>query len=141
MYMQITEHYPAFAKKTLLIVTNNELAKLYAGDGREIDFLETIDTNTEKKLPQDGRRDGIAMVDTDAEKRQRLVALYGMLNTRLLDLLKKGFVDIILCVPEANKNELVAALHVDVEKRVTSVVPKNLASMELVQVMRILFET
>ncbi len=139
--MQITEHYPAFEEKTLLVLTNNELAKLYAGDGREIDALEIIDTNAEKKLPQDGRKDGIAMVDTDAEKRQRLVALYGMLNTRLLDLLKKGFVDIILCVPEANKNELVASLHIDVEKRVTSVIPKNLASMELPNVMRILFET
>ncbi len=139
--MQITEHYPAFANKTLLVLTNNELAKLYAGDGREIDALEIIDTNAGKSLPQDGRKDGIAMVDTDAEKRQRLVELYGLLNDRLLDLLKKDFVDIILCVPEANKNELVAALHTDVEKRVKSVIPKNLASMELVQVMRILFET
>lgn len=139
--MQISEHYPAFATRTLLVLTNNELAKLYQGEGREIMEYEIIDTAVQKALPQDGRKDGIAMKDPDAEKRQRLVELYGRLNARLQELITKGFDDIILCAPEANKNELVAALHPDVEKRVKSVVPKNLASMELSHVIRILFET
>lgn len=136
--MQISEHYPAFSKQTLLVLTNNELAKLYAGEGREINEYETINT---PESSQESRKDGIAMVDSDAVKHQRLVELYNRLNTRLLELLSKGFDDIILCAPEANKNELVAALHPDVERRVKSVVPKNLASMELSHVIRILFET
>lgn len=141
MHMQISEHYPAFLKKTLLVLTNNELAKLYSGEGRVVEALEIITTSDNRSAPQDGRKDGIAMVDTDAEKRQRLVELYGALNDRLLDLLKHDYAEIILCVPEANKNELTASLHADVDKRVKSLVPKNLASMELNQVMRILFET
>lgn len=139
--MQISEHYPAFTKQTLLVLTNNELAKLYAGEGREIHELETITTNEPKASLRDSRKDGIGMVDPDAAKHQRLVELYGLLNTRLRELTCEGSIDIILCAPEANKNELVSALHPDVEKRVKSVVPKNLASMELSHVIRILFET
>lgn len=139
--MQISEHYPAFSKRTLLVLTNNEIAKLYAGEGREVEEYEVIDTAEPKLSPQDGRKDGIAMVDADAVKHQRLVTLYGLLNARLLELLGKNFDEAILCAPEANKNELVSALHPDVEKRLKSVVPKNLASMELAHVIRILFET
>ena len=139
--MRISEHYPAFTKRTLLVLTNNELAKLYAGDGRDVTEYETLTTPELEPVKRATSAHGVGVPDLDEAKRHRLVELYAAINARLLELTRNDFLEIILCVPEANKNELVAALHRDVAKRVKSLVPKNLASMELGQVLRILFET
>lgn len=139
--MHISEHYPALVKSTLLVLTNNELAKLYSGHERELTELEVLTAKegepverlTGTNLPSAG--------DADASKLRRRDEFYSALSARLQELLKKDdYREIILCVPEANKNDLSQALHPDVKKRVKSLVPKNLASMELAQVVRILFE-
>lgn len=135
--MQISGHYPAFPKKTLLALTNNEFAKLYTLHERDISELVVIDTpdNAPAATPA-------SPADLDAAKLHRRQELYTSLSAELLRLLQSdGIADIILCAPEANKNDLLAVLHPDVEKRVKTVVPKNLASMELAQVVRILFES
>lgn len=135
--MQISGHYPAFPKKTLLVLTNNELAKIFVLEEREITpvaVIETADIEPAGPLP--------TPADLDAAKLHRRHELYHALSLDLLTRVDtEGVVDIILCAPEANKNDLLAALHANVAKRVKSVVPKNLASMDLVQVVRILFES
>ncbi len=139
--MHISEHYPAFAQKTLLVLTNNELAKLFALDDREIIAHSVIETSELEPVERETRPNGTGMPDLDAAKQHRRLELYHALSNALQELTRDEFVDIILCVPEANKNELVDALHTDVVKHIISTIPKNLASMELPQVMRILFET
>lgn len=135
--MYLSEHYPAFVKPTLLVLTNNELARLFTCRERDVDELDVIttpETASEEPTPS-------APASIDAAKQHRRVELYAALSERLQTLLaQKAFHDIVLCVPEANKNELVNALHPDIAKRIASLVPKNLASMELTQVLRILFE-
>lgn len=139
--MYISEHYPAFVKRTMLVLTNNELAKLYAGDGREVTEYDVITTPDLEPVKRATSAHGVGLPDLDEAKRHRLLELYRLLNSRLQQVLSDGFGEIILCAPEANKNELVAALHPDVAKKVKSVIPKNLASMDLANVIRILFET
>lgn len=136
--MHVSEHYPAFTKKTLLVLTNNELARLIACHDRfveEVDVISTPETAVEEPTPS-------APASIDAAKHHRREELYVALSDTLREHLKKdAYAEILLCTPEANKNELLAALHEDVAKRVKNVIPKNLASMELHQVLRILLET
>jgi protein required for attachment to host cells len=140
--MQISDHYPSFPQKTLLVLTNNELARLYVLEEREITELAVVETPELEPVERLTSNRSVGQPDLDAAKQHRREELYAMLSKDLLARLdSEHIVDIILCAPEANKNELVEALHPDVIKRIKEVVPKNLAAMELNQIVRILFES
>ena len=132
----IPSHYGTFPAKTLLVLTNNELAKLFTLVDREIEPLSVVVTDEpvpDTDLPSSG--------DLDHAKQVRRAELYRLLNDELKRVIaSEQIVDLILCVPEANKNDLEAALSQDILKHLKTLVPKNLASMELTQVTRILFE-
>lgn len=134
--MILSDHYGAFPEKTLLVLTNNELAKLFTLVDREIEPLSII--ATDEPAPD---TDVASSGDLDHAKQVRRNELYRLLSLELKRVVaEEAIIDIILCVPEANKNELLATLSPDLEKRIKTLVPKNLASMELTQVIRILFE-
>ena len=52
--MQIPEQFPAFHKKTLVVVADHMHAKLFLGDDREFTFLEELKTDHES--PEGGDR-------------------------------------------------------------------------------------
>ncbi len=134
--MMLSDHYGAFPEKTLLVLTNNELAKFFTLIDREIEPLSVVETD--EPVPD---TDIASSGDLDHAKQVRRNELYRLLNLELKRVIAdEAIVDIILCVPEANKNELLATFTPDLEKRIKTLVPKNLASMELSQVIRILFE-
>ena len=139
--MIISQHYLGYPKKTILVVTNNELAKLYSAFEREVEEIDLIEVTTAKPGKRSGGMINTAPPDIDEMKRHSRIELYADLSKRLLHLLKEGYEEIILCVPEAYKNELAEAMHADVLKVVSEVVPKNLASLELDQIIRILQES
>lgn len=139
--MHVSEHYPAFSKKTLLVLTNNELAKIFVCLDREIDEGMLITTPELEPLERVTSPTTAGTPDLDAAKQHRREELYAELSEELQQRLKTdGIEEIMLCTPEANKNEVLAAMHPDVAKRIKTVVPKNLASMDIVHVLRILFE-
>ncbi|MBU0613870.1 hypothetical protein KJ766_01125, partial [Patescibacteria group bacterium] len=78
--------------------------------------------------------------DIDEIKNQKRLELYKDLNDELMIFANDNDLEIILCVPEANKNILVDSLHPDVKKRITHFVSKNLASLNIEQIVRILQE-
>lgn len=129
--MQFSVHYPPFTKKTLIAVTNNERARLLEAMDREVEEFEIIET------PDNATEDQ----DFDTAKEHRLTELYGNLSERMRHLMDhKGFEEAIICVPEANKTIFQDKMHPDVLKRIDDVVPKNLASMDLNNVVRILID-
>lgn len=139
--MQISQHFVGYPKKTLIVVTNNELAKLFRAQDREIEELEILQVDT---VAPDHRSDGTPNAgppDVDSMKKHGRHELYAQLSGRLLDLLKDGYEELVLCAPEALKNELMDAMHTDVQKATTRLVAKNLASLPLDQIVRILQES
>ena len=52
----------------------------------------------------------------------------------------EGYASAVICVPEANKNTFASAMHPDILKRIEDVVPKNLCSMDINNVVRILID-
>ena len=139
--MQISQHYLPYTKRTLLIITNNELAKLLEMHEREITEISTLQMPVDDTdVPRSGSPNA-PPADIDELKRHRRVELYKKLSIEIQKHLKKGFEQVILCAPEANKNELSEAMHADVTAAVVETVPKNLASLPLDAVVRILQET
>jgi hypothetical protein len=135
--MRISDHYSPFKEKTLIVVTNNERARLLRAQDREVEEIETIDS------PEIGTTDRVSETDVDFDqmKINRLKELYHALSTRLLTLvLHDGYKTIIACVPEVNKQQFADDMHTDVQKHVGEVVPKNLCSMDLANIVRILVE-
>jgi stalled ribosome rescue protein Dom34 len=116
--MQISEHYSDYPEKTLIVVTNNEMAKILSAHEREVAEIAKVKNTSEEK--QD---------------------FYPKLSKRLRKLLKEEYKRIVLCAPEARKEAVVEHMHKDVMEKVSSVVPKNLASLEPDQIIRILQET
>ncbi|MBU1126146.1 MAG: host attachment protein [Patescibacteria group bacterium] len=139
--MIISEHYLGYPKKTLIVVTNNELAKIYTAFEREVEELRVIEMETEKPEARASGVPNAAPPDLDEQKKHIRVELYQELSDLLKSYLKKGYEEIILCAPEALKNEIVDAMHTDVMNAVGETVPKNLASLPLDQIIRILQES
>ncbi|MBU0614377.1 hypothetical protein KJ766_03810, partial [Patescibacteria group bacterium] len=40
--MEISEHYPEFKKNTIIIVTNNELVRIFSAHGRHIEDKKVL---------------------------------------------------------------------------------------------------
>ncbi|MFZ2681705.1 MAG: hypothetical protein WAZ14_01250 [Patescibacteria group bacterium] len=137
--MQISDHYRAFEGKLVIAVTNNEKARLICAEGREVEEIELIalpETATEERSGVPGPNPNF-----DALKEQRLKQLYTALGDRLQDMLvHEGYDKAIVCVPEVNKNFFNEYLPTDVQKRISEVIPKNLASMDIPHIIRILLE-
>lgn len=138
--MIISEHYLGYPKKTLIVVTNNETAKIFSAFERDVEELDVIEIEFEKPERRSSGTANSAPPDTDEIKKHIRSELYATLSKRMQGLLNDGFETIILCVPEVSKNEIIEAMHTDVMKAVEETVPKNLASLPLDQIIRILQE-
>jgi len=140
--MQISNHYLPYEKKTLIVLTNNELAKILKAEEREVEEFEAHEITTE--LPENERGGGTpnaGPANTEEIKRHGRLELYKNLSKRLQQLLKDGHEEIVLCAPEVHKNEIMEAMHTDVQASIQEVVAKNLAMLPLDAVIRILHET
>lgn len=138
--MQISQHYAPYNKKTLVIVTNNELAKIFTVLDREIELTHEIKA---QEIDREGGASGTTNdgpKDFDEEKRLTRVLMYKDLSAYLLKAIQKDQLELLICAPEAYKNEIFETMHKDIQKLAKEVVPKNLASLPLDQIVRILQE-
>jgi hypothetical protein len=139
--MQISDHYRPFEKRVVIAVTNNECARLFKAEGREVDEMEIIETPETAPVERSMSKHGQGEADFDAMKVHRLKELYSALGDRLRQMLDhEGYAEAIVCVPEINKNTFSEHLPTDVAKRISNIVPKNLASMDIPHIVRILLE-
>lgn len=139
--MRISDHYRAFEKKTVIAVTNNECARLLHAEGRDVEEIETIQTPEIAPVERMMSKHGSGEPDFDAMKEHRLKELYSALGERLRKMLDhEGYDEAIVCVPEVNKNAFTEHLPGDMQKKIAEVVPKNLASMDIPHIVRILLE-
>ncbi len=135
--MHISDHYTPFAKKTLIVVTNNEKARLFKAEDREVEEIELISSAETAETDRVSETD----VDFDQMKINRLKELYHALSKRLLEMVDhEGYKTIIACVPEVNKSHFASDMHTDVLKHISETIPKNLASMDINNIVRILVE-
>jgi hypothetical protein len=135
--MRISDHYSPFKEKTLIIVTNNERARLLKAEDRDVEEIETIET------ADFGISDRVSEIDVDFDqmKINRLKELYHAVSKKVLTMVEHdGYKGIIACVPEVNKQHFTNDMHTDVQKHIKDLVPKNLCSMDLNNIVRILVE-
>lgn len=130
----ISEHYLPYVEGTLIIVVSGSCARVFSAGGRSIEEIEGIeevkaDPAREKQLYAESRED-------EQEQNHRGI-LYKKLSHYLAD--KKPNA-LILCAPEAYQNEVKEALTKEQQERITQFVPKNLASLPIDAIVRILQE-
>ena len=125
--MEISEHYAPFEKKTLIVVTNNDLARLFRVEGRTMEQIDSLGRDPEEEMSE----------PFTPEEREKM---YQSLDASLQALLKDGYEDIILCAPEVRRESLVEQLSEAVLQVAGEVIPKNLAALDEAQIMRILQE-
>ena len=138
--MEISQHYPAYEQKTYIVVTNNELARVYIAKDRDIEEVQAFKA---KEIDREGMQSGTANDgprNLDEDRRNVRLAMYKNLSKYLMKELQKELANLVLCAPEALKNEVFEEMHTDVQKAADEVVPKNLASLQLDQIVRILQE-
>ncbi|MFA5947262.1 MAG: hypothetical protein WC813_04565 [Patescibacteria group bacterium] len=135
--MHISDHYTPFEKKTLIVVTNNEKARLFKAEDRDVEEIELVSS------PETAETDRVTEIDVDFDqmKINRLKELYHALSKRLLEMIDhEGYETIVACVPEVNKTHFASDMHTDVLKHISETIPKNLASMDINNIVRILVE-
>ncbi len=127
--MEFSIHYPPFDVKTLIVLTNTDQARFLSVLEREVDELPPIKI----KVPENN--------DFDTFKASQLTALAKKLSKKIGDLIKsQSFIAVTLCVPEVNREQLLAAINPAILAKCTTIIPKNLSAMKLDVVMRILLE-
>ncbi|MBP9828188.1 hypothetical protein KBC55_03465 [Patescibacteria group bacterium] len=139
--MRISDHYKAFEKKTVIALTNNERCRLLIAHHREIEEVEGLASPEFEHAERITAAHASTKKDIDDMKDNRLVTLYSAISEKLRTMIDHdGVEEVLICVPEINKNILIDALHADVKKALLDTVPKNLASMDLNNIVRILME-
>ncbi|RMD50445.1 hypothetical protein D6827_04010 [Candidatus Parcubacteria bacterium] len=118
--MEISRHYSAYPEKTILVAANNELAKIFLLNNREATEQATI------------------FFDQNNSENDSL--FYKPLANSLANLLKKDFKKIILCAPEVKIKKIHSAMPLIVQDAIDETVPKNLASLPIEAIIRILQE-
>lgn len=128
-HMEFSVHYQPFTERTVIALTNTERARILSAMDRDVEEIDDLRISVSENN------------DFDTLKASQLTALGKKLSKRLEHALdKEGFTAAILCVPEVNREQLLAAMDPAVVARCTSIIPKNLCAMELAVVMRILLE-
>ncbi|MFA6018394.1 MAG: hypothetical protein WCT28_00580 [Patescibacteria group bacterium] len=128
--MEFSEHYSPFTEKTLIVLTNTERARILSAFNRNVEEIDDIRVT----VPEQN--------DFDALKASQLSALGKKVSKRIeLALKKEGFTVVTVCVPEVNREQLIAAMDHSIVSRCASIIPKNLCAMDLPVVMRILLES
>ncbi len=136
--MHIPVQLHPFPSATLIIVTNNEQAKMYRAADREIELIRHISTKADK-LEKDRnavkRGDGSmgSAEQEDDRKEWSREHLYESLNKDLMRRWQnKEFETLVFTVPHEHLEELKESLHIDLLKRTQVFVPKNLMGEELI---------
>ncbi len=127
--MEFSVHYTPFSEKTLIVLTNTERARILSAIHRDVEELDDLSIHVAE------------VSDFDTFKASQLTALGKKVSKRIdTALTSEGFSAAILCVPEVNREQLLAAMDPKVVTRCSAIIPKNLCAMDLPVVMRILLE-
>lgn len=130
--MVISQQYPPITDRTLIVVLDNHKARFISAHEREVDEHDALSLYSEDIAPSD----------------DELQLLFIKTLQRTLATVKKDhFIKVVLCFPEINRPLLLKTCETHyqdfsllVEKKIVRLVPKNLASMPLPQILRILLE-
>ncbi len=128
MVIEFSTHYPPFSEKTVIILTNTEKARVLTVNGREVTEHEEITVNVTE------------MADFEAQKVAQITALAKKVSKTLATFLSTTCTAAILCVPEVNREQLLAAMDPAIVAKCETIIPKNLSAMKLDVVMRIVLE-
>lgn len=127
-YMEFSAHYSPFLEKTVIVLTNTERARVLCAEGREVTEIEELSI----KVPE--------IADFEAQKTAQITALAKKISKSIDKLLNSGYTAAILCIPEVNREQLLATMDPAVVAKITTIIPKNLSAMKLDVVMRIILE-
>lgn len=123
VYMEFADHYPDYPVPTLVILTNHNTARLLRVEGRTLNELSPI-----------------TLSEGTYDSATHRTELYQALNQAIEAQIAGGTQRVLLCAPEAFKDEILASLSASVRSHINDIVPKNLVSLEIDQVIRILSE-
>ena len=127
--MEFSIHYSPFLEKTLIVLTSNDRARFLSALDREVEELAAIKIEV------------VENANFDEFKGDQLMALGKKLSKKMADLIKaNNFKVVTLCVPEVNREQLLAAMEPTILAKCSTIIPKNLSAMKLDVVMRILLE-
>lgn len=127
--MEFSTHYPPFTEKTVIVLTNTEKARILSVEGREVTEVEELSIKVAE------------MADFEAQKAAQIAALAKKVSKSIDKLLASSCTAAILCVPEVNREQLLAAMDPAIVAKIGTIIPKNLCAMKLETVMRILLES
>lgn len=132
--VQISDHYLPYLEGTLIVVASGEHVRILEAKGRDVVELDKLDASSwqgerEKQL--------YAASHEDEQERQYRLHLYSALRAYLE---KKHPSAIVMCAPEVYQNEVKDALSNEQRDLITQFIPKNLASLPIDAIVRILQE-
>lgn len=147
--------FHSFVKPTLIAVTDSLHAKFFLAFDRSVNESGGVDMRGELAQTAKDRSSirlsgghGQSMTRSNDDQHEEWAShvtadhFYTALNKELMHRLQnQEFEALAVCVPEELKNELRDALHIDLLKRLETVVPKNLMHEDAIDIVAAVQET
>lgn len=124
--MEFSTQYRGYDDPTMIILTNNHEARFLRAYGHTVEEIDQIIVDEKEGA-------------TDEERQKARTALYKKLGKRIEGAAKE-MEYLILCAPEALREDIEEALSDAMKAAIGDIIPKNLAKLQPDQVIRILQE-
>jgi protein required for attachment to host cells len=131
--MLISEHYRPYFQKTFILVCDSHQAKFFSAENREVLEINQLkkDIADSSSLISPDEKENLEKVDT--------LKFFKVIANEL-DKMADQCQEIVIVVPDLHKNQLSSELSDKVLAKSKELICKNLASLEIDAIMRIIQE-
>lgn len=132
--MQISDHYLPYAPNTYIVVASADRARVLVASDRSVEETKMFEAKKHEHDREHGHFEDGSQDSADEQSRR---ALYQELGKYLVSMNPDS---IVLCIPEAHSQQVQEQLPKAVVEKVSHLIPKNLASLPIDAIIRILQE-
>lgn len=138
--MQLSENYRAFEKVTMIVVINSQKARFIKAEGRDLNEVNELERGERKNEGRPGLGPNAGPLDEDAQEKEDVKRFFKEVGEYLQSKLSADIEELIIAVPDFHMNLVENCLHPDTKAKVKEMVNKNLASLEVSAIAKIILE-
>ena len=138
--MQLSENYRAFEKMTMIVVINSQRARFIKAEGRDLNEVNELERGERENEGRPGLGPNAGPLDEDAQEKEDVKRFFKEVAEYLQKKLPADVENLIIAVPDFHMNLLEENLHPDTKAKILEMVNKNLASLEVSAIAKIILE-
>lgn len=138
--MKLSEYYNNYKKPTLIVILNSQKARIIKAEDRDFNEVNVLEREEDKVEGRPGLGPNAGPLDEDAREKEGVKRFFKEVAEYLRGDISKEAGQILIAVPDIHSNLFESQLHNEIKDKMGEIINKNLASLELDAIARILQE-